>query len=154
MSLYDQQEARRLLGDFASDGASHSADRTAAARALLDEFVALVKELGGNVRDVTARQKGMIPSVDAAVMVALHSPEWGVLVRLMGEHLSLTHGKNEAFAGASATTLDDFLYNPSTKRLEGKEIEKEIVPVPGELLRRRSALAVLATRVLEQIRET
>jgi hypothetical protein len=128
---YPEASARRMMGDLTSREPDKFRDRRAnAAQRLLKQLVALFKEHGYECDPSTAEHA----------------------------RIHLRHGLVDVFVEGGAISLDvgggrripPLVFNPTTQLLESTEQDPEVVPVPGELLPRRSALAELVHMLLRR----
>jgi hypothetical protein len=122
---YDSREAQFLIGAFAERAHPSTAERKDAAPKLLQDFITLVKETGcfvgghGNTIDV------MVGT--AAATVTYDQRTGDIFVAQQG----------------GQPTPVQLVYDRGAKKLRSMQPDKFLVPVPGEPVPYRSALAEL-----------
>jgi len=129
---YPDASARRLLGDHLGKGDNYRSERIRAGKALIAQLSSLLKHYG-LVTD--EHPKGTLVSVflrpGAAPVVVLVREDTGLM-------LLNVDGKSHPLP---------LHFNPDTKLFEGKEVDKELTPQPGQLRERRSALTTIVAEL-------
>ncbi len=135
---YDIREAVRILAKARSAAAAADlrAARFEAAQGLLEAVIRAAESVGCSV----VRRDG-----NPGVLVALDDGD-GVAVKATrdGIQLARVDDNGRIGAGLDSPALE---YDPAAKMWIGTEPDAAIAPVPGELLPRRSAVAVVADRI-------
>lgn len=131
---YDTRSAERRLRDYAGNGQEHRQGRVAAARTLLEEFVALA---GRYSLKTTTDEKWCSVVVGGITIFVSLDADRGVLQVVR----KIPDGRH----------YEDvpLVFNPSSSVLEGTSIDPNIAPTPGGLTPWRSALDVLVEEVLK-----
>lgn len=130
--------ARRILADAVERNFDHIESRKEATRLLFKQFTELTKQYSLKVEIDKDND-------DALCIHESHFKRAFIVIDVDG---TLVLRRRNV-----AEKIIPLHFNPITKMLEGDEADPDFVPVPGEIIPRRSALSVLAliaSSILEQ----
>jgi hypothetical protein len=132
-ATYWTDGARRIFADLAGRNLRHADSRNKAARALLAQLAELAKEYKLPIKFVD-EEAVKFPAPSGEAYILTKSDGWLYLtIEDEGERPIRLH------------------YNPIAEQFEGIDADPDRVPEPGALQPRRSALAVLALTVVQNM---